>query len=81
MNSSFAKSLAAIALAATLVAGMSFAQNINVNAVPKYTVLHPEHPVDVAAMQKLAEVGAALPTWTGSFTYQGTKYPYTMIGN
>src|ERR1700687_3865284 len=80
MNSNFARCLAAIALAATLVAGMSFAQNINVNAVPKYTVLHPEQPVDVAAMQKLAETGAALPTWTGSFTYKGTKYPFTMIG-
>ena len=31
-------------------------------------------------MQRLAEAGAALPTWTSSFTYQGTKYPYTMIG-
>ena len=80
MNSSFVKSLAAIALAATLLAGMSFAQNINVNAVPKYIAIPPQHPVDVAEMQRLAEAGAALPTWTGSFTYQGTKYPYTMIG-
>ena len=71
---------AAIALAATFFAGASFAQNIDVNPVPKYTVLHPEHPVDVAEMQRLAEAGAALPTWTSSFTYKGTKYPYTMIG-
>jgi hypothetical protein len=74
------QTIAAIALAATIFAGVSFAQNINVNAVPKYTVLHPEQPVDVAEMQRLAEAGAALPTWTGSFTYKGTKYPYTMIG-
>jgi hypothetical protein len=72
--------IAAVALAATFIAGVSVAQNINVNAVPKYRVLRPQQPVDVAEMQKLAEAGAALPSWTSSFTYGGTKYPYTMLG-
>jgi hypothetical protein len=63
-----------------LLACASLAQNINVNAVPKYPVLHPERPVDVAEMQRLAEAGAALPTWTSSFTYKGIKYAFTMIG-
>jgi hypothetical protein len=71
---------AVTALAGLFVTGTSFAQDINVNAVPKYTVLHPEHPVDVAKMQELAKTGAALPTWSSSFTYKGTKYPYTMLG-
>jgi hypothetical protein len=72
--------IAAIALATVFIAGASFAQQINVNAVPKYTVLHPEQPIDAAKMQELAKAGAALPTWSSSFTYKGTKYPYTMIG-
>jgi hypothetical protein len=74
------RSLAAVALTIIFIAGASFAQQINVNAVPKYTVLHPDQPVDVAELQRLAESGAALPSWTGSFTYKGTKYSYTMLG-
>jgi hypothetical protein len=70
----------AITLTALLVAGISLAQDANVKFVPKYKVIPPKTPVNVAEMQRLAEMGAALPTWSGSFTYQGTKYPYTMIG-
>jgi len=72
--------LAALALTATLIVGAAVAQNVDTHATAKYLVIPPQVPVDVAEMQRLAEVGAALPTWTGSFTYQGTKYPYTMIG-
>jgi hypothetical protein len=72
--------LAALALTATLIVGVAVAQNVDTHATAKYLVIPPQVPVDVAEMQRLAEVGAALPTWTGSFTYQGTKYPYTMIG-
>jgi len=72
--------LAALALTATLIAGVAVAQNVDTHATAKYLVIPPQIPVDVAEMQRLAEVGAALPTWTGSFTYQGSKYPYTMIG-
>jgi hypothetical protein len=72
--------LATIALSAILIAAVSFAQNINVNAIPKYITIPPQHPVDVAKMQELAKQGKALQTWTGSFTYKGTKFPYTMIG-
>jgi hypothetical protein len=61
-------------------ANMAFAQDTNQNVIPRYTVIHPQNPVDVAEMQRLAKAGNALPTWTGSFTYSGTKYPYTMIG-
>jgi hypothetical protein len=72
--------LAVFALMATLIVGVALAQSVDTHATAKYLVIPPQVPVDVAEMQRLAEVGAALPTWTGSFTYQGTKYPYTMIG-
>jgi len=72
--------LAVLALTATLIVGVAVAQSVDTHATAKYLVIPPQVPVDVAEMQRLAEVGAALPTWTGSFTYQGTKYPYTMIG-
>jgi hypothetical protein len=72
---------AAIALSAMLIAGVtSAAQDINVNATPKYLVIPPKQPVDVAQSQELAKQGKALQTWTGSFTYKGAKFPYTMIG-
>jgi hypothetical protein len=72
--------VAAIALSAMLIAGVTFAQNIDTHAIPKYLAIPPEHPVNVAEMQRLAKPGATLQTWTGNFTYQGTKYPYTMLG-
>jgi hypothetical protein len=72
--------LAALALATMFITGASFAQDINVNATPKYRVLRPQVPVDIEKMQELAKSGAALPTWSSSFTYKGTKYPYTMLG-
>src|SRR5882762_1893503 len=59
----------------------AFAQDIN--AVPKvqnakgmYTVLPAKLRSDLAFAPLVA-----LPTWNGSFTYQGTKYGYNMVGS
>jgi len=59
----------------------AFAQDIN--AVPKvqnakgmYTVLPAKLRSDLAFAPLVA-----LPTWNGSFTYQGTNYGYNMVGS
>jgi len=68
---------AVFALACVAIAS---AQQTPVNPIGRYTVIHPKTPVDVAEKQALAAEGKAIQTWTGSFTYQGTKYSYTMVG-
>jgi hypothetical protein len=45
-------------------------------AKPRYAVL----PRTVVATPSAAAALTALPTWNGSFVYQGTTYNYTMVG-
>jgi hypothetical protein len=43
---------------------------------PRYLTI----PATPAAQQAAITASAPLPLWTGSFTYAGTTYPYTMVG-
>ena len=63
--------LAAIALAVVCAA---VAQDQIAGPVPRFVTLPPKASVGTA--QPLV----TLPTWTGSFTYLGTKYTYYMVG-
>jgi hypothetical protein len=56
------------------------AQEQTQKLVPMFKAIPPAHPVNVQQMQKLAQTGAALPTWSGSFSYNGNNYPYTIMG-
>src|SRR5438105_15719925 len=73
--------LAIAVLAGVPVTSAALAQDIN--AVPKvqnakgmYTVLPAKLRSDLAFAPLVA-----LPTWNGSFTYQGTSYGYNMVGS
>jgi hypothetical protein len=70
------KLIASMTAIAGCLAGAALAQDTPVasNAVPRFVVLPPKPataPVDPATQ---------LPTWNGSFTYQGTTYNYYMVG-
>jgi hypothetical protein len=45
-------------------------------AKPMFAVL----PAKVEAAPNVAAAGTPLPTWNGSFVYQGTTYTFTMVG-
>lgn len=64
-------------LALLLVIGLASAQDTEL--VPRYTVMPPAPGSNVAAL-KLLGPPAALQTWTGSFTYNGGNYSFTMMG-
>ena len=58
-----------------VVASVSLASAQDVKAVKgRYVVLPPRLRYDVVAPP------ASLQTWNGSFSYQGTNYPYNMVG-
>jgi hypothetical protein len=70
---------ATLAILALSLAGILAAQDQPNKIIPKYTVIN-YAGTDVAAYKALAAEGKAIPTWNGSFTYNGIKYPFTMIG-
>ena len=76
----FSKVISTFGVLTLAFAAISVAQQTPINPIPRYTVIRPTTPVDIAAQQALAARGAAIQTWTGSFTYQGVKHPYTMVG-
>jgi len=56
------------------------AQQSSNKLVPMFRAIPPAHPVDVKHMQQLAAAGQTLPSWSGSFSYNGKNYPYTILG-
>jgi len=47
------------------------------HVVPRYVTL----PAKPATADQIAHPSAPLPTWNGSFTYNGTTYNYNMVGH
>jgi hypothetical protein len=80
MKMSFLKH-ALIVQAATLslaLAGVVLAQDDDVDstpAMPRFVTLAPKPTSDLAQ-----PAATKLPTWYGSFTYQGSNYTYNMVG-
>jgi hypothetical protein len=67
------KHLSVLALAGCLgLAGLASAQNNQ--GVPRFVVLPPHHATEQAP------AGQNLTTWHGSFTFNGTKYNFEMVG-
>lgn len=61
-------------LVCSCLAGIASAQDIQAQPKGRYLVLPPRLRYDVVAP------AASLQTWNGSFNYQGTNYPYNMVG-
>jgi hypothetical protein len=61
-------------LVCSCLAGIAPAQDTQAQAKGRYVVLPPRLRYDVVAPQ------TSLQTWNGSFNYQGTNYPYNMVG-
>src|SRR5579871_5276234 len=76
MKTSFLSKALIVPAEALSLTGMVMAQDNAGNAVPKpmFAVLHPKPGAD------LEKPPVALPTWTGSYTYKGHTYNYTMVG-
>ena len=76
IQTSFLKNALIVPVAALLLTGLVQAQNDEPNTTPKpmFTVLHPKPDAN------LVQPAVKVPTWTGSYTYQGTKYSYVMVG-
>jgi hypothetical protein len=64
--------LPTVALALAALANVLLAQDFT-NVRPRFTIR--THPVFIKTPP-----GAGLPLWNGSFTYQGTKYTFQMVG-
>jgi hypothetical protein len=75
--SRLSRGLATLVPVVSILAGFVMAQSEGSQIEPKYLALPPAHPVNIPEYQV---AGLGLKTWTGSFTYLGTKYNYTMIG-
>jgi hypothetical protein len=71
--------LAAVALMVAFVAGGAFAQDDASRFTPRY-IARPARTADIEAARNAQKSGSGLQTWTGSFTYKGTKYTYEMLG-
>jgi hypothetical protein len=77
MNKSFLKTLFVSAAAISLT-GAVLAQDDTDESTPvkpRFVTLPPKPASDLAQ-----PAATKLPTWYGSFTYQGTKYTYNMVG-
>jgi hypothetical protein len=61
-------------LVCACLAGIASGQDIKVRPQGRYVVLPPRLRYDVPVPQ------VSLQTWNGSFNYQGTNYPYNMVG-
>ena len=67
------KLIISVAALACCFAASAVAQDEG-NPVPRFVTLPPK------ASLETAKPSVTLPTWTGSFTYSGTKYTYYMVG-
>jgi hypothetical protein len=72
------KLIVSVAALACCLAGSAVAQDsIDMDhVVPRYVTL----PAKPATADQIAHPSAPLPTWNGSFTYNGTTYNYNMVG-
>jgi hypothetical protein len=68
---------------AVLLLGGAFAQQRPTGAelTPRFLTQPPNHPVDLVQAETASLTGSALPTWRGSFKYNGVNYAFTMLGN
>jgi len=67
------KLIISVAALACCFAASALAQDEG-NPVPRFVTLPPKASVETT------KPPVTLPTWTGSFTYSGTKYSYYMVG-
>ncbi len=67
------KLIISVAAVACCLAASALAQDEG-TPVPRFVTLPPKASVGTA------KPSVTLPTWTGSFTYNGTKYTYYMVG-
>lgn len=76
MKTSFLKNALIVPVAALSLTGAIMAQDSEAGATPKpmFSVLHPKPGVQVE------QPAVSLPTWTGTYTYSGHNYSYTMVG-
>jgi hypothetical protein len=76
MKTSFLKNALIVPVAALSLTGLIQAQDDQANATPKpkFAVLHPKPGAN------LEQPEVKLPTWTGSFSYNGHSYSYVMVG-
>ena len=72
------KLIVSVAALACCLAGSAVAQeSVDLDHVnPRYVTL----PAKAATAYQIAHPSAPLPTWNGSFTYNGTTYSYNMVG-
>lgn len=76
MKTSFLARTLIVPVAALSLTGLVMAQDGEATAGPKpmFTVLHPTSGAN------LEQPAVALPTWKGTYTYNGHTYSYTMVG-
>jgi hypothetical protein len=68
--------LSALALAACSFTAVAFAQDYDINNLPD-----PDRPMFAVRLNDHLAAGAtALPTWNGSFVFNGTTYNFNMVG-
>ena len=74
MKTCFARLGLLVVLAVVASVSLASAQDVKAPVKGRYLVLPPRLRYDVASPP------ASLQTWNGSFNYQGTNYPYNMVG-
>jgi hypothetical protein len=68
--------LSALALAAGSFTAIAFAQDYDINNLPD-----PDRPMFAVLLNERAAAGATvLPTWNGSFVFNGITYTFNMVG-
>ena len=67
--------LSALALAAGSFTAVAFAQDYDINNLPD-----PDRPMFVRMLNARPAAGVTVPTWNGSFVYNGTTYNFNMVG-
>ena len=67
--------LSALALAAGSFTAVAFAQDYDINNLPD-----PDRPMFARLLNARPAAGPTVPTWNGSFVYNGTTYNFNMVG-